>query len=167
MTDLFNGKFILITAGIIVVSLIFLVVFFFFRFPAVGAGGQPPLPTVGIKIDGFDLKAEVAADTYSVTSGLSNRPGLAENEGMIFVFQNKSRPSFWMKDMKFALDFIWLDGDRVADLTLNAPPPKTWTDVLAIYRPKIQINRVLEIPAGFITRHNIKIGDTATFDRNL
>ena len=43
--------------------------------------------------------------------GLSGRDNLADDEGMFFVFEKSDIYPFWMKDMKFAIDIIWIMED--------------------------------------------------------
>ncbi len=83
---------------------------------------------------------------------------------MLFDFTNTnvSRPSFWMKDMKFDIDIIWIYNDRIVDLTEDVPT--TYNNVnLPSYSPRTDITHVLEVPAGWITRHGIGIGEKITY----
>lgn len=55
----------------------------------------------------------LVSDTDSkVVKGLSGRKSLGQDEAMLFVFQSPGIYKFWMKDMNFPLDIIWLDKDR-------------------------------------------------------
>ena len=58
------------------------------------------------------------------TRGLSGRPALYANSGMLFVFESESRLVFWMQEMQFSLDFVWIGSDcSVADITKDVPAP--------------------------------------------
>lgn len=110
--------------------------------------------------NGQVFTVEVARTEKEITQGLSGRKTLADNAGMLFIFPQKSIYAFWMKEMNFPLDFVWLDNEMVVDLTKNVlPPDKNNQNNLPIYRPKQPINRVLEINAGLIDKTGLKIGD--------
>lgn len=88
--------------------------------------------------------------------GLSDFPSLPANTGMLFMFPGPGTYSFWMKDMKFSLDIIWLDGDnRVVTIHENISPetyPETFT-------PTQPISAVIEVPGGFVQKNSLSIGD--------
>src|SRR3989344_9240073 len=111
--------------------------------------------TVKIKIGDDLFTAEVAETVSQKTKGLSGRKGLGNNQGMLFVFNSFSEPSFWMLGMKFPIDIIWIKGGRVAGIERNIP-----ADSLDLYYPSEPIDRVLEINAGLSEKLNIHIGDT-------
>src|SRR3989338_5701660 len=60
------------------------------------------------KIGDQAVRVTVADTPESRERGLSGRDGLASDEGMLFVFQNDGYHTFWMKDMLFSIDIIWL-----------------------------------------------------------
>lgn len=111
------------------------------------------------KINQTEISVELPATSQQREQGLSGRLNLAENEGMLFIFDNKARHSFWMKGMNFPLDFIWIEDDRVVDITENVPAPSGLTDLLKIYQPNNAVNQVLEVNAGFVQNSAIRIGD--------
>lgn len=93
--------------------------------------------------------------------GLSGRDPLPENTGMLFLFPKTAKHSFWMKDMKFALDFLWIRESRIVDITQNVPPPKPGTPLskLEHYAPSEDVDAVLEVPAGTVASFGIATGD--------
>lgn len=107
---------------------------------------------------------ELAVTPQEHLQGLSGRDQLPDNHGLLFVYRDKSDYQFWMKDMKFALDFIWIEDTTVVDLTKNVPPPGTTGDTKVVH-PKARVNRVLEVNAGTIDRVGIQIGDTVQYLR--
>ncbi len=117
---------------------------------------------VNIQINNVFIKAEVADNPSKRSKGLSDRESLASDSGMLFLFNKSDRYNFWMKGVKIPLDFIWILGDKVVDLTLNASPPVLGEvdSALTIYSPKTEIDKILEVNAGFISANNIKVGDT-------
>jgi len=116
--------------------------------------------TVRVSIGGTELLAEVAVSDAKKGQGLSGRDGLRPGWGMIFVFDQNGIYSFWNKDMRFPLDIIWMSDNTVKDISENLPvfsgTPETFT-------PAAPVNVVLEVDAGFVKEHNIKIGDNITW----
>lgn len=92
--------------------------------------------------------------------GLSGRGELRDNEGMLFIFDPETTPGFWMKDMNFPIDIIWLDTFmNTVFITKNAEP----SSYPSIFTPPVLIKYVLEVPAGFADKNNVKNGDQASF----
>lgn len=120
-----------------------------------------------IKIGQAEILVELAVNDEQRVRGLSGRKKMPQNEGMLFVFDEKYPFGFWMKGMNFPLDFIWIDDDKVVDITENVPPYRGLAEFGKIYRPGRPINLVLEVNSGFVKRHDIKIGDRVEFDKNL
>lgn len=110
-----------------------------------------------LKIADTILKVEVASTPELQTQGLSGRNGLNENDGMLFVFDHSGVYYFWMKDMNFSIDMIWLDKNlKVIYIEKNATPesyPKT-------FGPNKDSLYVLEVVPGFSDKHNLKEGDS-------
>ncbi|MBI2097824.1 MAG: DUF192 domain-containing protein [Candidatus Vogelbacteria bacterium] len=101
------------------------------------------------------LKIEIADDDIERSRGLSGRTTLAENEGMLFVFDAPGSYGFWMKNMNFPIDIIWLDEDwRIAGVTANVSPES----FPQIFYPERPIKYVLEVKAGFARRQSIQTG---------
>lgn len=115
-----------------------------------------------ISIRNSDIFVVIADTDVKRTQGLSGWTKLGEDEGMLFIFPVPNIYPFWMKEMKIPLDFIWIDENKVVDVTQNVPPPKAEDKVsaLPLYYPRSSINKVLEVNAGFIKKRKIQIGDT-------
>jgi len=95
--------------------------------------------------------------------GLGGVTMLADTEGMMWNFSSPLKPTFWMKGMKIALDFIWIRDGKVVDLDQNIQPPSSLVN-LPIYSPDQDVTQVLEVPAGFIMRHSVTVGQTVTIE---
>jgi uncharacterized membrane protein (UPF0127 family) len=118
---------------------------------------------ITFKVGAQILRVEVVTTPESITLGLSGREKIG-SDGMLFVFSESYVPRFWMKEMRFALDFIWIDHGTVVDITENVPPPKpgqTLSD-LPLYSPEVLVNQVLEVPAGSVAQWKVKKGDIVT-----
>lgn len=115
------------------------------------------LPTAQIMIAGKTLTVELAQTPFVWAKGLSGRDSLAEDRGMLFVFPNVDRHSFWMKDMKFSIDIIWINEGKVIDIAPNLQP--NLDNPLPSYLPRLPVKFVLEVKAGFSEKNGLKIGD--------
>jgi len=115
-----------------------------------------------LKIEGANLTVEIVDTQDKRNKGLGGRESLASDSGMLFIFPEPSKHSFWMKGVSFPLDFVWIKGEVVVDLLQNIPPPTPGQEdaSLPIYQSREEIDKVLEVPAGTIQRLNIKVGDT-------
>ncbi|MBI2908391.1 MAG: DUF192 domain-containing protein [Chloroflexi bacterium] len=123
----------------------------------------PPCPESSLFIGQTRVCVEIAETPEATERGLSGRDPLAGNQGMLFIFQYSGVYPFWMKEMKFPLDFIWIAEGKVVDLTENVPLSPEGP--LPLYRPRVPITWVLEVNAGFVAQHGIKIGDSVALDR--
>ncbi len=115
-----------------------------------------------VKIHDTVFTVETAVTEPQKQLGLGGRTNLETNHGMLFIYDHKEQYNFWMKDMHFPLDFIWINGKTVADITKNVPPP-TGDGQPAIVVPKEQVDKVLEINAGTIQALHIQPGDEVEF----
>ena len=85
---------------------------------------------------------------------------------MIFVFDKSASYIFWMKNVEFAIDIIWInDAKKIVDIAQNVPPePDKGEKKLTRYKPKSDAKYVLEINAGLSSLHNLQIGDQVSFE---
>ena len=112
-----------------------------------------------IEVGQEKIKVEIADTIAKQVRGLGGRVSLERDEGILFIYPDYRRPSFWMKDMNFPLDIIWIKDSRVVDITPNVPVA-TSTQLLH-YKPQQDINMVLEVNAGWTNANKVKIGDNA------
>lgn len=112
------------------------------------------------------LNVEIADTQDEQLLGLSFRESLAEDAGMLFLLKDKHRYTFWMKDMKFPLDIIWILDGKVFEINPNAQPePGVKDSNLKIYIPSKPVDTVLEVNAGWAEKNGIKIGDRVIYNR--
>lgn len=114
-----------------------------------------------ISINGHDFVVEVAIDPAIQKKGLSGRDSLPENAGIIFAYPGKSILTFWMIDMKFNIDLLWINDDKIVGIEKNmlAPAAGTQDKDLLLYRSPEAVDRVMEINSGLVDKYGIKIGD--------
>ena len=116
------------------------------------------------------FEVELAITPAQHTQGLSGRPRLANSNGMLFVFQQEGEHVFWMKDMRFALDLVWIGaGCTVVDVSLNAPPqePNQTLAQLPRYKSALPAQYVLEIASGEAGAAGIAVGAPVKFVGSL
>jgi uncharacterized membrane protein (UPF0127 family) len=78
---------------------------------------------------------------------------------MLFVFSQSSPRSFWMKDMRFCLDLVWIESGHIQGATMNVCPTKVLTDTdLPTYSSPVPVSYVLEVPAGWISANGFGAG---------
>jgi len=107
--------------------------------------------------------AEIADSPKERQEGLSNRDFLEPSHGMLFVFPDDGAGAFWMKGMRFPLDFIWIGNHcKVVDLTENVVVD-TNQEELNIYNSSQPAEFNFEVNAGEIQLSNIQIGDIVQF----
>ena len=125
---------------------------------------NPPLAAEPLAIAGAIFNVEVASTSVEETRGLSYRASLGENDGMLFIFSSGTVQNFWMKDMHFPLDIIWISGNIVDGFAQNVPAPAPGAQLwqLPIYTSPDNTDKVLEVNAGTVAKHKIKVGDTVT-----
>jgi uncharacterized protein len=107
-----------------------------------------------IVLKGQKITAEIVSSQNKMEEGLSGRKGLCDKCGMLFLLEKKGFYTFWMKDMKFDLDLIWLDGYSIVGIDRNVSK-----DFPGTMKSDLPANKVLELPAGFTDKYGIVIGD--------
>jgi len=122
-----------------------------------------------LKIKNVSIPVEIADTNQKRSSGLSNRPPLKENAGMLFIFPSKQNIDtinpFWMKEMYFDIDIIWINEGKIVEITEKVPPPQNPNEdpnKLPIYYPDGPYEYVLEMNAGSAEKMGFQIGDEVT-----
>jgi hypothetical protein len=113
--------------------------------------------TTTIKIGSQKIKAEIVTTPLAAYRGLSNRPTLGADEGMLFNFIDKQEREFVMREMNFPLDIIFIADDRIIKIAANLPPEGN--DVVNIYSSGGPVNQVLEVNGGYCREKGINVGD--------
>lgn len=112
------------------------------------------------------LSVEIVQTPAEIERGLSGRKELCQRCGLLFIFPEKQKYSFWMKQMYFDIDILWIDGDKVVDITFGAkrPTETEFNSPREVYQPKVPVDRVLEVNAGWVTDHRVGVGDTVSLN---
>ncbi|MCX7985233.1 MAG: DUF192 domain-containing protein [Bacteroidetes bacterium] len=113
-----------------------------------------PLVTIDVEIADTDEKREL---------GLMGRPTLGEKEGMLFIFEREHLASFWMKNTMIPLDMVFINAQGViVTIHENTTPFSEQS-----YTATAPTQYVVEVNAGFTSRHSIRVGDKVTWQRFL
>lgn len=112
------------------------------------------------------LPVELAVNSVERTRGLSDRDSLEPGTGMLFIFEDREASSFWMRKVRFSLDFVWISEEcRVVDITPDVPFPEPGTETsdLPSYSSAVPAAYNLEINGGEANLFGINVGDTVRF----
>ncbi|MFH1326112.1 MAG: DUF192 domain-containing protein [Candidatus Falkowbacteria bacterium] len=109
------------------------------------------------------FKVELAVTSAEKSRGLMYRERLAENSGMLFIFERPDIYPFWMKNTLIPLDIIWLNEQREIVFIKHAALP-CQVDVCPNIIPAKSASYVLELNAGVAESIGLKIGDELTFN---
>ncbi|MAG12289.1 hypothetical protein CL630_00550 [bacterium] len=108
-----------------------------------------------LTIEDTVIQVEVANTAVKRVIGLSERESLPFDEGLLFVFNEPGKHPFWMKDMNFSIDIIWVNEHFfVVDVT-EGIIPATFPE---IFEPIERIKYVLEVNAGFVAKNSVQRG---------
>ena len=129
-----------------------LAILFYLLYPKNIAGKE-----VKVKIGIQEWHVELTKNDWTRAMGLSGRKFLGENDGMLFVFNRPNVQRFWMRDMKFPLDIIWIDNNKVVGVAENLPPASF--NSLKTYASPVPVRFVLEVNAGSAQKFGINVGN--------
>lgn len=117
-------------------------------------------PEKVIKINDTEILVEIRDTPVERAQGLSGREVLEEGKGMLFIFDEPTVPGFWMKDMNFSIDIVWIDENRQIVGVEKNLAPETYPQN---FFPKDPVKYVLEIPAESVDKYKIATGTVIQF----
>jgi uncharacterized membrane protein (UPF0127 family) len=116
-------------------------------------------PEAVVSLKDTELYVLVAKTPKPLYQGLGGREYLVSMM-LCYIFGSKAKQGIVMRNMKFPIDIVWFDDGVVVDLVSNVKPEfDVPEEKLMVYYPRVEANAVLELPAGWALRHNLKIGD--------
>lgn len=155
---------VLYTFSILAIGALFVVLFLHFRTT------RAPLPVVPsgsdaiVSVGGTSIPVTIADSDIERQQGLSNTNNLSDGSGKFFIFDNPGIYGFWMKDMQYGIDIIWVDSDwRIIAIDKDISP-ETYP---AIFYPPSDVLYVLEVGAGFSTQYNLSVNQLLTLHQEL
>lgn len=100
------------------------------------------------------LSVEVADTSWSRAKGLMYREALDEESGMLFVYDRPRTVTFWMKNVAFPLDLLFIDASGEVVRIVDHAAPDDWTPIPS----RDAVSSVLEIAGGASKRAQIREG---------
>lgn len=102
---------------------------------------------------------DIATSEAAQQRGLGGREVLAQDEGMLFIFDKPAVRCMWMKDMNIPIDILWLDSTKkVTYIAPNVAPGSYPQQFCGDAKTKY----VIELNAGEAKRAGIKLGNILT-----
>lgn len=117
-----------------------------------------------MRVGTHPIRVEIAGTNAERVRGLSGRRDLAPGSGLLFVFPESATYGFWMKEMRFPIDIVWIGEDlRIVHIAANVAP-QTYPKV---FRPAEPARYVLEMPATSMRKMGVKPGTAVTLPAAL
>jgi uncharacterized membrane protein (UPF0127 family) len=119
-----------------------------------------------IQVDTAFIMVELADDEQKRQMGLMFRDSLEANSGMLFIFPEPKKQSFWMKNCRFPIDIAYIDASRrITDIVSMQPPESPFIpdDSLPTYPSSVPVPYALEVPKGWFEARGIRVGATVKF----
>lgn len=155
MKTLFSKhKFLAISFFVIVLAVILLFI---------GDTRNQSYQRANLLVNGYQVHVLIAKTVKQINVGLAIKNNLRANEGMLFVLPKENTYRFWMKDMKFPLDIIWLDDNKVVRHIASDLPPCPKQGECPFYTPGQSYPYVLEVSPGFAKQHHIIVNQTKVY----
>lgn len=128
-----------------------------------------PVTTRAVKTNGpiveigqTQIPVELATSSEAIQKGLSGRPSLDKDKGLLFIFSKPYKYRFWMPDMNFPIDIIWINNGKIVEISKSVTnkfdPAKP-----VFYAPQEPAQYVLEVNAGFSDQKGFSVGDSVLF----
>ena len=148
---------------LVLIALLTALIFFYFRGDGLKNNNKNmDFDFKNVCINNNCFEVEVAKTAEEKKQGLMNKDGLSDGRGMLFVYSNEGFYSFWMKNMKFSLDIIWINKDKeIVHIEENIRPCQN--DNCQSLSSKEKAMYVLEINSGSVKNLGIKKGDKVFF----
>ena len=150
--------------SIFAIGALCIVLFLHFRSVPVDSGVSPSEYEASIVSGDLRIPVTIADTPAEQEQGLSDTRFLPGNTGKLFVFNTPGKYGFWMKDMHYPLDMVWIDSTmHIVGITMNINPDTYPT----VFYPPQEVSYVLEVNAGFSTEHHFEVNQLLTLANNL
>jgi uncharacterized membrane protein (UPF0127 family) len=113
--------------------------------------------------DEVDVHVEVADDADERATGLMDRPSLPADQGMVFLWEEPTEGTFWMKDTLIPLSIAFWDEDGEILAILDMQPCEA--EPCPLYGPGVAFAGAIEVNEGFFEEHGIERGDRIELTR--
>ncbi len=118
-------------------------------------GSKKEKSVFDIQLGEKNLKVWVAESEKERNKGLSGIE-VMDVDGMLFVFQEETFPLFWMKEMNFPIDIIWINSQKEIVEITEKVYPETYPE---LFSPSTAVQYVIEVSAGWCEENKINKGD--------
>lgn len=106
---------------------------------------------------------QVADNPITRVRGLSGvKLSELKDSGMLFVYSDSAERTYWMKGMKFDLDFVWIRDGKVIKIEKNVPYPPHGETPRKVSSAPLLVDMVLELPAGRVDELGVVVGHELT-----
>jgi uncharacterized membrane protein (UPF0127 family) len=113
---------------------------------------------------GEKIRAELVTREDDLRRGLMHRDSLAEGTGMLFAYGKPGVYKYWMYNVKFPIDIIWLDENRrIVQIIHKVPPCTVAADQCPVYGGEYPSLYVIEVNAGVAGKLNLRPGMVVNF----
>jgi uncharacterized protein len=112
--------------------------------------------------DTISVRVELARTTEEKQLGLMERPSLAADAGMLFLYDSTQAPTtgFWMHRTRIPLDIAFIDSaGTIRSIQQMAPCASDIGGVCPTYPANAPYRFALEVNAGYFATHDIRVGD--------
>lgn len=116
-------------------------------------------PLYPMQIGTQSVQGSVAVTAEERRQGLSHTPELPADVVKVFVFPDAGQWSFWMKDMNYPIDIIWVDASGVVVHVEAEVTPESYPNSFVSPEPA---KYVIETVAGFAGEHAVTNGTSVT-----
>jgi uncharacterized membrane protein (UPF0127 family) len=115
--------------------------------------------------NGTTILAETMTRQMDLTRGLMFRDSLPQNRGMLFIHGKQQRWQYWMYNVHFPLDVIWIDRNRrIVEIVRDTQPCRSKkTAECPLYGGNADALYVLELNSGGAAKQGLKVGDVLSF----
>ena len=151
---MFTPKQLLLLVLLLILAVLFGLTFFMLNPPKI-----KNLPIAKLKIGEKRIQVELAQSGLAQMKGLSDRVTLEKDWGMLFQFPDATVRTMWMKDMNFGLDVIWIREGTIVKIDENVYPKGLGQPIVSSAE---NTDSFLEVNAGFVKTHQIKVNDKVT-----
>jgi uncharacterized membrane protein (UPF0127 family) len=123
--------------------------------------GQLQYQQTNLSVGTRTIELDIADTPAKMHLGLGGRASLATDKGMLFAYTDTGQRCFWMKDMKFSIDILWLDNQKKIGHIEKSLSPDTYPQT---YCPNVAAQYVIELQAGTSGVDGLNEGDTLNFN---
>jgi uncharacterized protein len=115
--------------------------------------------------NGGKVTAEMMTRELDLARGMMFRDSLADDRGVLLIHAKVQPWQMWMRNVRIALDVVWMDRDRrVVEIVRNtAPCPATKANECPRYGGTTDSMYILELNAGRVAKEGLKLGDVVSF----